>query len=80
MVAAPYYLFSFGIVLMIIAYFWSSIAGGSDNTLVDPRMSDDDIQRQLSNSDGSPIPGLIMMAGMLVCLISILWRIGRIFF
>lgn len=80
MLAAPYFLFSAGIGLILIAFFWGSISGGSSGTLIDPNMSDEDIENQMNKSDGSPIPGLIMMAGLAAILISILWRIGRVFF
>ena len=80
MLAAPYFLFSAGIGLILIAFFWGSISDGSSGTLIDPNMSDEDIENQLNKSDGSPIPGLIMMAGLAAILISILWRIGRVFF
>jgi hypothetical protein len=80
MAAAPWYLLAGGIVLVILGYF---IAGfgrrRSDRVFITAKMSDEEVERQLNKESGSPIAGLVMGAGFLIILISIVWRIVRIF-
>lgn len=78
MLAAPYFLMSAGVVLILIAMFWGSLSGGN-STFIDPRMSDEDIEKELNKSEGDPIPGIIFMVGIAAVGISIVWRIIRIF-
>ncbi len=79
MLAAPYFLFSAGIVFILLALFWGSISGGGKSTFIDPRMTDEEIDRQLNKSDGSPARGILMLIGGAAILVSIVWRMIRMF-
>ena len=73
----PWLLMSAGIVLLLIG----AVAAGMSaprSTMIDPRMSDEDIARQLQPGRGIPIPTLLIYLGGLLILISLVWRIARI--
>jgi hypothetical protein len=80
MAAAPWYLLAGGIVLVILGYF---IAGfgrrGAGRMFITAKMSDEEVERQLNQERGSPLAGLVMLAGFGIILVSIVWRIVRIF-
>ncbi len=78
MAAAPWYLLAGGIVLVILGFFLASL-GSRGRGYIDPRMSDKEIARQMEKGQGSPVGGLVIAAGFLVILASIIWRIVRVF-
>ncbi|TWT94570.1 hypothetical protein [Stieleria varia] len=79
MLAAPYFLFAIGIGLVLLGLFWGAIAGSGKSTFIDPRLSDEDIERQLNKSDGSAAPGIMMLIGLVAILFSVAWRMIRFF-
>ena len=79
MAAVPYYLLAGGIVLVIAGYFLANLGVGSDRTFIDPRMSDKEIERQINQSEGNSIGGLVMLLGFLVIFTGIVWRVVRFF-
>lgn len=81
MAAAPWYLLAGGIVLVILGYF---IAGfgrrGSDRVFITAKMSDEEVERQLNQTQqGNLLASLVMLTGFVTILVSIIWRIVRIF-
>ena len=79
MAAAPWILLAVGIGIVILGVLIASLTGGSGRGYIDPRMSDREIERQLDAAQGNPIGGWVMLIGFLVVLVSIVWRIVRIF-
>lgn len=78
MAAAPYYLLAVGIVVIITGVLVANMTGGQ-KTLIDPRMSDKEIARQMKRNQGSSLGGVLMLVGWLIVAVSIIWRIVRIF-
>ena len=79
MAAAPWYLLAGGIVLVIVGYFIGGLSPRSGRVFITHKMSDEEVERQLNQARGSPLAGLMMLAGFVVILTSIIWRIARIF-
>lgn len=79
MLAIPYFLFSAGIVFLLLGFFWGSLTGRAKPTQLDPRMSDEEIDHLLNKSEGNMVPGLLVLAGMAAVLVSLIWRIVRFF-
>lgn len=81
MLAAPWYLFSFGIVLVVIGSILGAIfgPGASSGPKIDPRMKDAEIARRLRHQSSMTIPELILYLGLLCLLISVCWRLLRFF-
>lgn len=78
MLAAPYFLLTAGIVLILIAMFWGSLSGGN-STFIDPRMSDEDIEKELNKQNDNPVPNLLFLIGITAVGISLVWRLLRVF-
>lgn len=79
MIALPWYLLFAGIVLVIIGFS----AGGlsrppfqEDNTL-DEDMHDEEIVRRMKINQRLSIPSMVVVLGMMLVLISIIWRLFR---
>jgi len=81
MIAAPWYLFSLGIVLILLGSISGALfgAGGSSRTGIDPRMSDAEIARRMKRGSSPSVSGLIVYAGLLCLLVSVGWRLLRFF-
>ena len=79
MAAAPWYLLAGGIVLVIVGYFIGGLSPRSGRVFITHKMSDEEVERQLNQTRGSPVAGLMMLAGFLIILTSIIWRILRVF-
>jgi hypothetical protein len=81
MIAAPWYLFSLGIVLVIIGAILGTLfgAGRSSRSGIDPRLSDAEIARRLKRRSSLGFPGLIVSVGFLCLLVSVGWRLLRFF-
>lgn len=78
MIAAPWYLFSIGIVLVILGALSGAVfGGGSSRTGVDPRMSDAEIARRLKRESSLSFSGMIVYIGLLCLLVSAGWRLLR---
>ena len=65
-----------GILVLILGYLIAALSGGSSNTFIEHRMSDEEIARQLEQQNqGNPIAGLMILAGYLAIFVSIAWRL-----
>ena len=76
MIAFPWYLLAIGIVIVIIGSILTVIMGPrrSGGGFIDPRMSDDDIARDLERARGSWFPNLMIRVGVLCIVVSLVWR------
>jgi hypothetical protein len=81
MIAAPWYLLSIGIVLILVGSISGALfgAGRSSGPGIDPRMSDAEIARRLRRQSSLTFPGLIVYAGLLCLVVSVGWRLVRVF-
>ncbi len=82
MIAMPWYLLAGGIVLVIIGYLMAGLsrAKGSKQRVIDSEMDDDEIAEELRGSQRVSFPGVVILLGFLCILVSIVWRLGRMFF
>ena len=82
MVALPWWLLAAGIVLVIIGFFLGSLTAPptTRQTLIDPRLSDEEIARKLRSTEGSRLAGLLVLVGGVLIVVSLVWRIARIVF
>jgi hypothetical protein len=81
MIAAPWYLFSLGVVLVLIGLITGGLtgAGRSSRNAIDPRLSDNEIAKRLKRQSSLGFSGFLVCAGLLCALISIVWRMIRKF-
>ncbi len=81
MIAAPWYLLAGGIVLVIIAYFMAGLSGGSGNRgpIIDERMSDEEIVRNMQQSESLTPASVVLLLGFILIGISLIWRLVRYF-
>jgi hypothetical protein len=79
MSAAPWYLLAVGIVLVIVGYFLGAFGRGSGPRFIDPKMSDEEIARQVKEGEALPVGSLVILVGFLAILVSVVWRIVRFF-
>jgi hypothetical protein len=80
MAAAPWYLLAAGIGLVILGYMVTGLGGrGSGRDFIHPKMSDKEIARRMQESGGSPLGGGLMVTGFIAVLVSIVWRLARVF-
>ena len=72
MIAAPWYLFTVGIVLVSIGAISGALfgAGRSSRNRIDGQMSDVEIARRLERQSSVGFPGLIVYLGLLCLLVS----------
>jgi hypothetical protein len=80
MAAAPWYLLAAGIGLVILGYIIAGLGNrGSGRDFIHTKMSDAEIARRMDQSQGNPIGPIIAGIGFLAILVSIIWRIVRMF-
>jgi len=79
MAGAPYYLLAVGILLVILGYFIARLGGRGSRIYISSKMSDEEIERLMSEAGGSPLAGLLVALGFLIVFISIVWRLVRFF-
>jgi hypothetical protein len=80
MSAAPWYLLAGGIGLVIVGYFLGAFGSrGSGRRFIDPKMSDQEIARQVNEGEALPVGSLVILVGFLAILVSVVWRIVRFF-
>lgn len=77
MIAAPFYLFSFGIIVVIIGGLLSGIMRPPKPNAIDAKMSDEEIAQSLESREGRSPGDYVVFAGLCMVLISIVWRIVR---
>lgn len=78
MTAVPWYLLAAGIVLVIIGILMAWMSRPSGPRVIDHRMRDEDIARSLQDERGI-VPSIVMIVGFVLILVSIVWRIARMF-
>ncbi|PQO31236.1 hypothetical protein C5Y96_12895 [Blastopirellula marina] len=80
MIAAPWYLSSIGIMLVVIGALAGAVfSAGSSRTHIDPRMSDEEIAKRLDRQQSIGFPGFMVYAGLLCLVVGIGWRVLRVF-
>ena len=79
MAAAPWYLLAGGIFVVIVGYFIARVGSGSGHIFISPKMSDEEIERLMNEPQGSLLGNLLILLGFLTIIISLIWRIVRIF-
>lgn len=82
MIAIPWYLMSLGILILLAGLFLAVLGKSSSDAprIIDPRMNDDQILRQLKRKEGSPVPGIVILVGGAMILVSLIWRaLGMLF-
>ena len=81
MIAAPWYLLSGGIVLVIVGLLWAGMGRADDSRrFIDPRMSDGEIAEQMAGQQRPALPQLLIFIGIACVGVSLVWRILRILF
>ncbi len=80
MIAVPWYLLSAGCIVLIIGFFLAVMkrAQGGDHLVIDPRMEDDEIINTLRRGGRIPLAGWVIIAGFLLIMISLVWRLLRL--
>ena len=80
MIAAPWYLLSFGVLMIIAGLFMAQMQRPDTPGAINPRMSDAEIAERLRKQQKTPLPNLVIAAGGVCIVISLLWRIARVVF
>jgi hypothetical protein len=80
MIAAPWYLLSAGCIVLVIGTFLARmrIVRGGDQPMIDPEMEDDEIANQLRAGERVPLAGWVIIGGVLLIMISLVWRLLRL--
>lgn len=80
MIAVPWYLLSAGCIVLIIGFFLAVMkrGQGGDHLVIDPRMEDDEIIKTLRRGERIPLAGWVIIAGVLLIMISLVWRLLRL--
>ena len=81
MISLPWLLLAVGIGIVILGYLLASLPGssGGGDRPFDPRMRDDEIIRKLDRAQRIPLANFVMLAGLICILVSICWRVARVF-
>ena len=81
MIGLPWYLLAAGIMIVILGFLLAGLPGsfGRGRRGISPRMRDDDIARELRRAQGIPLPNLVIAFGLVCVLVSICWRLARVF-
>lgn len=79
MIAAPWFLFSLGISLFVVAKILKMVAESKrgERIQIDPNMSDAEIARRLKGSSAISVAGIFALTGLLCVFISLAWRVLR---
>jgi hypothetical protein len=80
MIAAPWYLLSAGIVVLLAGYFLAALVQPPKSKFIDPKMTDDEIVQSLESQDEGNWTGLVILAGYALIGISLIWRLIRLIF
>ena len=81
MVSLPWYLLAFGIGLVLLGFILAGLPGSSDRggKVIHAKMRDKDIIRELERTRRMPLSSLVILAGFGCVLVSVVWRIARMF-
>jgi hypothetical protein len=79
-VALPWYLLAAGIALVVLGALLSGLGRpeGSGRRRLDPAMRDDEIIRELGRKQRVTLPNLMVLAGIVCVLVSVVWRLARL--
>lgn len=79
MISAPWYLLAAGIALFLLGCFIAALTKPAGPPMIDPRMRDKDIARQLQRQEqgGSVFGSLLIVLGVACIGASIVWRLIR---
>jgi hypothetical protein len=82
MIAVPGYLFSAGILILLIGYVLAAVKKPprADRPRIDPRMQDDEIIQTLHRTQGGFSPNHVVLVGIVVILVGLVWRFVPFFF
>jgi len=67
-------------VLIIGLILAAARRASADQTYIDARMDDDEIAERLQRAKGDPLAKLVLLAGLLLMMVSIVWRLARLLF
>jgi hypothetical protein len=74
----PWFVLAAGIVIVIAGFLMAAMRQGrTDRPVITSRMGDDDIVRSLKAGQGLPFPNLVISFGLLLILVSVVWRLVR---
>ena len=80
MISYPWYLLAFGILLVVGGYLLAEIMGSRDQgRVIDANMDDDEIEEELKREQRMPATSYVIVLGYLCILVSIGWRLLRMF-
>lgn len=81
MISLPWYLLAIGIALVVLGVLAASVPSTRDRgrRRIDAKMRDKDIVRQLKRDEQIPISGYVILAGFACIVVSVAWRIVRVF-
>ncbi len=80
MISAPWYLLSAGAVVLIIGAILHVVRRPSQADLyIDPKMDDEEIVERLERLKGDPLTKIVLGLGLLLVLVSLVWRLLRVF-
>ena len=81
MIAYPYFLSGFGIILVIVGFILASLShsGPSRKRVIHHEMRNKEILDLLKREPPMPFPNLMIVLGMICILASIVWRLARYF-
>jgi hypothetical protein len=76
----PWYLLAAGILIVIVGFLLVSLPGaGKRPRRISKRMRDDEIIRSLKEAERMPFSSYVVVLGLLVILVSVIWRLARYF-
>ncbi|MFL5241961.1 MAG: hypothetical protein ACJ8FY_07620 [Gemmataceae bacterium] len=77
MTSLPWYLLAAGIILVIIGSLLAGVMRPpGSGRVIDPRMRDDEIIRNLKSGQRITLPNIVIFVGLLCILVSVLWRLA----
>jgi hypothetical protein len=77
MIAYSYFLFAFGIFVLIMGYLLAVVMKPPGSGLeIKPKMRDRDIMKVLNKQQGIFFPDLVVLFGYLCLFVSVVWRLG----
>ena len=81
MIGLPWFLLAAGIGIVILGSFMAALSKPQvdDRPIIHSRMRNDEIVRNLNRTERIPLAGYVILLGMLCILVSIVWRLSRMF-
>lgn len=79
MISLPWYLLAVGIGLILLGFVLAGLPSDRGGRPIHAKMRDRDIIRELERDRRMPVSSLIILAGFGCVLVSVVWRIARMF-